>query len=408
MLRSGGMNNRVSTRGVGAVLAALILAEACTQSGPPNLPPNTDAASADTSSADAPSADLPTTDVARVDAVLGTGACLDPRQLDSGQPATFVATGCQHAMAGGRMLAVFTWTNRTGQAQTAPYGPANHVSPGSDAQGQPAWFPIGGSASFAVPFDGSLATWSVLGQSVTASQASPDCGLACSYLQLAGPDGFLVDTCTHACGDGVCDDVESCQSCPADCDCSSLVPLVDCVIPLDSGEKLVSFGYNNRGSAGGGIEIGPDNQFLPGQPARGQPVHFQVGEHHSVFQVTYGGPDVTWMLAGNTVAVSPDAPLCSQTCGSCPTGTTCVADQCQGSCGDGLCVEGCGDCPDDCACPGNSVCLGATCGTPPACGGVGMECGTSDTFGVHVDCGPCPDGQGCSNNLCQHLCPIDG
>jgi len=193
------MNKRLSIEGVGAVLAALILAEACTQSRSPNLPPNTDAANAD----------LPSADVARVDTVSGTGACLDPRQLDAGQPATFEATGCQHTMAGGRMLAVFTWTNRTGQAQTAPYGPANHVSPGSDAQGQSPWFPIGGSSRFAVPFDGSLATWFVFGQSVTVSQASPDCGSACSYFQLAGPDAFLVDTCTHACGDGVCDDVEA-------------------------------------------------------------------------------------------------------------------------------------------------------------------------------------------------------
>jgi hypothetical protein len=310
-------------------------------------------------------------------------------------------------MASGRTLAVFTLINRTGLEQAAPYGPANHVSPGADAQGQPDSFTIGGGAWFAVPFDGSLATWAILGQSVTVSQASPDCGSACGYIQEVGPDGFWVDTCTHSCGDGVCDDVESCNSCPADCDCSSLVPLVDCVIPLGGGKKLVSFGFNNGASSGGGLEIGPENQFLSGQPSRGQPVHFEVGEHHSVFQVTYGGPDVTWMLAGNAVTVPSDAPLCSQNCGSCPRGTTCVADECQGSCGDGLCVEDCNSCPDDCGCPAGNVCCGSGCYNPRYCShdGVGLECGTDDSCGFHVDCGPCPDGQACLDHLCLPLCP---
>jgi hypothetical protein len=188
---------------------------------------------------------------------------------------------------------------------------------------------------------------------------------------------------------------------------------VDCVIPLEGGEKLVSFGYNNRATAGATLEIGIENQFLSGQPARGQPVYFHVGEHHSVFQVTYGGPNVTWTLAGNAVTVLSDAPLCSQNCDPCPTGTTCVADKCQGSCGDGLCAgigEYCGNCPDDCACDADKVCFHESCRTPPVCGpgGVGLECGTSDDYGVHVDCGPCPDGKGCNrSHLCEPICPID-
>jgi hypothetical protein len=129
-----------------------------------------------------------------------------------------------------------------------------------------------------------------------------------------------------------------------------------------------------------------------------------VGEHHSVFQVTYGGPDVTWMLAGNALTVPSDAPLCSQNCSSCPKGTICVADACLGSCGDGLCFEDCNTCPDDCACAAGMVCFGAGCATPVACGGVGIECGTVDSFGVHVDCGPCPDGQACLGNFCEPIC----
>jgi hypothetical protein len=36
-----------------------------------------------------------------------------------------------------------------------------------------------------------------------------------------------------------------------------------------------------------------------------------------------------------------------------------------------------------------------------------MECGTSDAFGVHVDCGPCPDGQACRSHLCFPVCAVD-
>ena len=395
------MDHHRATTGIGAVLATFIWVVACTHSGQPQP----DAQQSGQPQPDAQSS----ADTASLD-VVASGSCLYPWQWQfDAPPATFEVTGCQwHTLDGGKTLAVFTWTNRTGQEQATPYGPANHVSPGADAQGQPTRFPFPGGSRFAVPFDGSLATWSILGQSVTVSQASPDCGSACeSYDQPGCIDcvGHWVDRCTVACGDGVCDDGESCGTCPADCACSALVPLVDCVIPLDGGKKLVSFGYNNGGSTEGGLEIGPDNQFLSGQPARGQPVHFQVGEHHSVFQVTYGGPDVTWMLAGNALTVPPDAPLCSQNCGSCPQGSICVADQCRGSCGDGLCVEGCNDCPDDCACPAPEVCCGG-CYNPSYCAhdGVGMECGTDDTCGFHVDCGPCPDGQACLDHFCEPIC----
>lgn len=340
--------------------------------------------------------------------------CLNPTALDAGLPVAFQVNGCRHTPDGGAMQAVFAWRNGTGNEQSAPYGPANHVSPGPAAQGQPASFGVGAGDKFAVPFGGSETSWTILGQSVTVSPASPECAAICL---LDIPLGCLdcgdqvTDLCTQVCGDGLCDQQETCASCPADCTCSSLMPLVDCVIPLDGGRKLVSFGYSNGASTGSGLQVGLQNQVVPGQAARGQPVHFEPGDHHSVFQVTYAGSDLTWVLGGHAVTVPPDAPICSQSCPSaCPKGTTCVSDSCEGSCGDGLCVESCGSCPDDCGCAPPSVCVGGSgCGNPPSCShdGVGMECGTSDTFGVHVDCGPCPDGQGCSwNHFCEPLCPI--
>jgi len=386
-------NARSST---GTALAAVIWIGACTQSGSPR--PDSQATS-------------PQLDARPGWHPFSNANCVDPSELDSGPPATFDVTGCLwHTLDNGRALAVFIWTNRAGEVQIAPYGLTNHVSPGVDAQGQPALFGFA-RGQFAVPLDGSQVTWAILGQSVTVSQASPDCGSACSYYDQPGCidcPGHWVDTCTVACGDGVCGDGETCDSCPADCDCSSLVPLVDCVIPLGGGRKLVSFGYNNKASTDARLEIGPEDQFLSGQPARGQPVLFQAGEHHSVFQVTYDGPDVTWMLAGSPVTVPSDAPLCSQNCGSsCPSGTTCVADECQGSCGDGQCFEDCDSCPDDCGCPAGAVCCGGGCHTLPSCGGIGLECGTDDTCGFHVDCGLCPDGQACLHNSCEPICPVD-
>jgi len=349
--------------------------------------------------------------------VYSSASCMDPAlAIDLAPPpraANLDVDGCLwHTLDGGRSLAVFWWTNQTGQVQQAPYGPSNHVSPGADAQGQATSFAVARSGTFAVPFDGSPETWTILGQAVTVSQTSPDCASACSFYEQYGCldcGGKMWDLCTVACGDGVCGKDETCSTCPADCDCSALVPLVDCVLPVDGDRKLVSFGYRNSASTGAGLEVGADNQFLVGQPSRGQPVHFDVGVRHAVFQVTYSGPDVPWMLAGNTITAPADAPLCTQNCPSaCPRGTLCVAGECRGSCGDGLCVEGCADCPDDCACGGDSICLGTSCGSPPRCGGAGPQCGIIEQFGVTKDCGPCPAGSACNAlHLCALLCSVD-
>ena len=386
---------------VGAVLVALAGTGACGGAQPSQM---------DAQIADAPS-DAEPRILLDVRQVSGGGNCMDPAHLDAEPPAIFEVTACRHTtLKGGRVLAVFTWRNRTGQEQAAAYGPANHVSPGPDAQGQPSRFPVAGGNRFAVPFDGSWVAWTILGQTVAVSPDTPDCGDSCDSYGLAGPDSYPVDLCPDACGDGVCNYGEWCDSCPADCDCSSLYPLVDCVIPLPDGNKLVSFGYDNRAATGAALNIGPENRFLSGEPWRSQPVLFKAGAHHSVFQVTHGGDDVTWMLAGTAVTVSPDTPLCSQNCvSSCPRGSTCVADRCQGSCGDGLCIEGCDYCPDDCTCAAGNVCVGGGCYNPPYCGhdGIGLECGVSETCGVRVDCGPCPDGQACNSmHFCEPICAV--
>jgi hypothetical protein len=342
------------------------------------------------------------------DAAVGR-ACLELWQLDGGAAATFDVSGCQHSIADGRKLAVFNWANRTGRAQAAPYGPDNHVSPGPDTQGQPWSFDIGESR-FIVPFDDSPVTWTILGQSAVVTSASHECGQACGHSEMLGPHFVWIDTCIHACGDGMCDQDESCKSCPADCDCGSLVPFVDCVIPLEDGKTLASFGYVNQASAGSALEIGPDNQFLPEKPARGQPAYFDPGEQHSVFQVIYDGPAPTWMLAGKSATVPSDARLCSQECSWCTGGMRCVEDACRGACGDGVCVEGCSTCPDDCACAPPSVCSANWCCDPPYCGrdGGGLECGIKDACGGRVDCGGCPEGHACQfqNNACLPICSL--
>ncbi len=61
------------------------------------------------------------------------------------------------------------------------------------------------------------------------------------------------------------------------------------------------FGYLNRNyEEQPDVAIGPDNQFSPGNPDRGQPTHFQVRRHKDVFSVTvpkdFGDQKLTWTL----------------------------------------------------------------------------------------------------------------
>lgn len=331
-------------------------------------------------------------------------ACVDAAPPPDMPVLALDVQGCRHAPDAGVELAVFNWVNRTGQIQSAPYGPLNQMSPGQAAQGQGESFAIGDSGQFIVPMTGSPVTWSLLGRSLRVSANSADCGESCLSNQLAGPDSFEVDTCTKACGDGSCDPGESCRGCPADCDCSALEPLLDCVSLDADGTHHVSFGYRNSAASGAGIALGPDNRLAPGADGQSQPVFFKPGEHHDVFNVTYSNLEPTWTLGGSSVTATADAPPCAQTCASCPQGTVCVGDNCVATCGDGQCDghENCLSCVADCGC-GDGVCFHGGCASLGRCG-IEAECGAFDSFHAHVDCGPCADGLACVSNLCRPLC----
>ena len=337
--------------------------------------------------------------------VIGTN-CYGPEFLDAGTP-SFTAGGCLHSPDGGP-LAVFLWNNRTGATQTAEYGADNGVSPGDDAQGQPDSFLTGTSGKFAVPLVEAEASWTILGQAVTVDATTRACSEECWRTQLAGPDSYLVDTCKTVCGDGRCDEGERCHSCPVDCDCSALEPVVDCVRLVDDGSRLASFGYRNGSDRAAGIARGAENGFLTGDEARGQPYFFEQGEHHDRFQVVYTEPELTWRLGELTATASDDAEPCASECGSCPEGVACVGDTCRGACGDGFCADeaSCNGCPADCGCQAGDICLSGACWTPFRCGSE-FNCGVHDAYGVHIDCGSCADDFVCVAGACQPLCAPD-
>ncbi len=324
-------------------------------------------------------------------------------------PPAFEVAGCSHSFDGGN-YAVFGWANRSGVAQTAAYGAVNQVSPGPAAQGQSEYFEIGTSGRFIVAMTEPSVTWTVLDQAVTVSADTPDCAEICVYVQLAGPDSYEVDTCDEACGDGECDGGENCGSCASDCDCSALEPFVDCVRVEANGAKIASFGFRNAAARAGAIARGTENGFSPGELVRAQPTFFPPGETHDAFQVTYTETELTWTLGALSVTADATAPECAASCDACAEGISCVGELCRQSCGDGLCSEGdCASCPADCACPSaRDVCLpSGSCFGSPRCG-IEAYCGTLDSFGSHLDCGQCPDGQTCVVNVCQPICGADG
>ena len=70
------------------------------------------------------------------------------------------------------------------------------------------------------------------------------------------------------------------------------------------------FGYlNHNYEEEPDIPIGPDNNFSPGPPDRGQPTHFAVRRHKDIFSVTvpkdFGDQKLTWTLTlhGQTLQV---------------------------------------------------------------------------------------------------------
>ncbi len=324
-------------------------------------------------------------------------------------PPKFEIDPCVHSTAAGDNLAVFDWSNRSGVAQVAPYGSTNQISASSEPQGQPEYFEIGTSGRVIVPLAGDTVTWTILGESVSVSSDSPECGDRCLERHLAGPDEYYEDTCATWCGDGECSAGETCASCPSDCDCSALEPLLDCVVVREDGKLTASFGYRNGSDDAAVIVGGPDNGFSPGEAARAQPTYFLPGETHHAFLVTFEGDELTWSLGGLSVTANAAAQPCEGGCSDCPAEFSCVEGECRGSCGDGVCTEGdCASCPTDCACPAMDICLpSGGCFDAPRCG-VEAYCGTLDSYGNHLDCGDCPDGETCVLNVCHPICGSDG
>jgi hypothetical protein len=309
---------------------------------------------------------------------------------------------CLHTRADGHQDAVFSWTHSALDNETIAIGRDNMLAPGPEAQGQPEAFPAQSAGRFAAPLAEATLTWSMAGQSITASADSDTCTSECLGPP-AGPDFGQKDVCTDSCGDGLCHE-ETCRACPSDCDCSQLEPILDCVGVTPDGRRYASFGYRNSALQGAGVALGGENHFLPGDEIRAQPWSFASGEHHDVLAVMYEGTELSWTLGNATASVGPDAPACASRCSGCAPGVACVGNSCVASCGDGYCAgEDCDTCPADCRCPGNNVCYHGGCASQPTCGIEG-ECGTVLFAGLHVECGDCPDGSACVLNVCRPLC----
>ncbi len=115
---------------------------------------------------------------------------------------------------------------------------------------------------------------------------------------------------------------------------------------------------------------------------------------------------------------------CSGTlsCGTCPSGQSCVSGVCQagsctpktscttGQCGswlNGTCsgTLNCGTCPTGQSCNASGMCVAGSC-TPTTCSALGFNCGTpaNGTCSGTLNCGSCSGGQTCSNSsggICQ-------
>ncbi len=180
-------------------------------------------------------------------------------------------------------------------------------------------------------------------------------------------------------------------------------PTVLCVNQKGPHQFEALFGYTSANLQPIEIPVGPSNTFAPGPPGQGQPVRF-MPRMVNPFAVVFDGTPLTWSLAGGCAVASSASPACPATaCSpSCLRGHACVGAQCGTECGDGLCAgnENCTSCPADCACAAGQVCAGDVCATPAVCG-VDWQCGSGTSFGVPVDCGPCPGVGTCNNHVCQ-------
>jgi formylglycine-generating enzyme required for sulfatase activity len=192
------------------------------------------------------------------------------------------------------------------------------------------------------------------------------------------------DVVLPTCGDGKCNGIETCDSCPADCgDCCGnqacdYEETCD-TCPADCGGPCC-------GQGGCQTEFGEDKCSCPedcGDPCADQECGddgcggscgdcaFLYGE-----QYVCDGGDCVCMSACGGKECGPDG--CDGTCGSCQAPTVCANGICIG-CGDGECGAGehkC-NCPEDCSGGCSGCCAGTECKTENTltfCGSGGEAC----------------------------------
>lgn len=95
----------------------------------------------------------------------------------------------------------------------------------------------------------------------------------------------------------------------------SVIPILECVEPVEGGAHRAYLGYNNTTGSEQFIRSGTSrNYFLPGAVDRGQPSLYLTGERRAVFSTVIffseDAPTRTWHLDGATVLISADSPRC--------------------------------------------------------------------------------------------------
>ncbi|MFQ5414599.1 MAG: hypothetical protein ACE5E6_09100, partial [Phycisphaerae bacterium] len=191
-----------------------------------------------------------------------------------------------------------------------------------------------------------------------------------------------------ACGDGVCDCNENCETCPDDCVC---LPTEVCEVPsLCQPQVPICAAFCGNGvcellancedclTCPDDCGCGPDEQCTdpPGDD-----------------------PPFCETFCGNGVCeINESCINCEADCGCLPT-EECVAGTCQTFCGNGICDgdENCETCAEDCPCDAGEACIDGVCQL--FCGG-DEEC--DDGVACTVDV--CEPGGTCSNTPVDGLC----
>ncbi len=92
---------------------------------------------------------------------------------------------------------------------------------------------------------------------------------------------------------------------------ADITPILECVFPLDGGQYVALWGYQNRGT-NVDVPLGTDNAFSPGAANRGQPTSFLPGRNKGVFTTTFDGSTLTWNLTGEQGAANNDSDRCKE------------------------------------------------------------------------------------------------